>query len=104
MKPKNLWVLLFVGFLATMFCSTAYAAGPEKKEVEQRIELNNATVDQIVSFGVVTKEEAKKIVNLREALGSFQGYDDLLEVIPAEKVEKLKPFTTIQGIASDCTC
>ena len=92
-----------VFLVCTLFCGSARAAS-DQKEVENRVELNNAKVDQIVSFGVVTEEEAKKIVNLRDDLGGFQSYDDLLEVIPKEKVEKLKPFTTIKGIASDCTC
>jgi DNA uptake protein ComE-like DNA-binding protein len=87
----------------TLVCGSAWAAS-DQKEVANRIELNNAKVEQIVSFGVVSEEEAKKIVNLRDDLGGFQSYDDLLEVLPKEKVEKLKPYTTIKGIASDCTC
>ena len=101
---KTLVALVCMALLAcTLVCGSALAAS-DQQEVENRIELNNAKVEQIVGFGVVTEEEAKKIVNLRDDLGGFQSYDDLLEVIPKEKVEKLKPYTTIKGIASDCTC
>ncbi|MEN6441895.1 MAG: helix-hairpin-helix domain-containing protein [Syntrophobacter sp.] len=101
---RTLIALACVAFLAcTLFHGPAWAAS-DQKEVVNRVELNNAKVEQIVSFGVVTEEEAKKIVNLRDDLGGFQSYEDLLEVLPKEKVEKLKPYTTIKGIASDCTC
>ncbi|MEI3478490.1 MAG: hypothetical protein V8Q84_04510 [Bilophila sp.] len=44
-------------------------------------------------------------MELRDQLGSFQGYEDLDELeIPANQLEKLRWNTTIQGIASDCNC
>ena len=101
---RTLVALACIVFLGCTFFIGSALAASDQKEIENRIELNNAKVEQIVGFGVVTEEEAKKIVNLRDDLGGFQSYDDLLEVIPKEKVEKLKPYTTIKGIASDCTC
>ena len=50
-------------------------------------------------------EVAKKIVELRDQLGSFQSYDDLNELeLPKDQMDKLRWNTTIQGIASDCNC
>ena len=103
-KMKTIVALACIAFLACFLVCGSVRAASDQKEVENRVELNNAKVEQIVKFGVVTEDEAKKIINLREELGGFQSYDDLLEVIPKEKVEKLKPYTTIKGIASDCTC
>jgi competence protein ComEA len=88
--------------LATV--SGTYAA-ETRKEVEQRLELNNVTAKDLAATGVVSLELANKIVELREQLGSFQTYGDLEELkIPKEQFEKLQQTTTIQGIASDCTC
>ena len=55
--------------------------------------------------GAVSLEVAKKIVELRDQLGSFQSYDDLNELeLPKDQMDKLRWNTTIQGIASDCNC
>jgi competence protein ComEA len=101
---KSFVALACIALFTCAFVCAPVLAASDQKEVAKRIELNNAKVEDIVGFGVVNEEEAKKIINLREELGGFQSYDDLLEVLPKEKVEKLKPFTTIKGIASDCTC
>jgi len=89
---------------ALMHTSTAQAAS-DRQEVTQRIELNNATPEQLVATGAVDLELAKKIIKLREELGGFQSYDDLKELnIPKDVMDKLRFNTTIKGIASDCTC
>ena len=60
---------------------------------------------EIVEPGAVSLEVAKKIVELRDQLGSFQSYDDLNELeLPKDQMDKLRWNTTIQGIASDCNC
>jgi DNA uptake protein ComE-like DNA-binding protein len=80
-------------------------AGEERKEVTKRIEMNNATPEQLAATGAVNLELAKKIIKLRDELGGFQSYDDLQELnIPKEIMDKLRINTTIKGIASDCTC
>ena len=105
---KKLLLALIVAVTASVLSFTAPVisfAAEERQEVEQRIELNSATVEELVATGAVSKELAEKIIDLREQLGSFQTYDDLKELnIPADQLEKLHFNTTIQGIASDCTC
>ncbi len=105
---KKLLLALVVAVTASVFALATPAislAAEERKEVEHRIELNNASVDELVATGAVSKELAQKIIELREQLGSFQSYDDLKELnIPADQLEKLQWNTTIQGIAADCTC
>ena len=84
--------------------STAFA-GSDRKEVKERLELNNATPEQLVATGAVDLDLAKKIIKLRDDLGGFQSYDDLNELnIPKDIMEKIRFNTTIKGIASDCTC
>ena len=67
--------------------------------------LNSATAEELAGTGAVSLEVAKKIVELRDQLGSFQSYDDLNELeLPKDQMDKLRWNTTIQGIASDCNC
>lgn len=100
-----LLALVVAAPMATLsICSTANAK-EERQEVKQRLELNNVTAEQLAATGVVDLELAKKIVQLRDDLGGFQSYEDLQELnIPDDQMEKLRWHTTIQGIASDCTC
>jgi len=91
--------------VAVLMDSPDTIAASEREEVKERIELNNATPEQLVATGAVDLDTAKKIIQLREDLGGFQTYDDLKELnIPDDKMEKLRFNTTIKGIASDCTC
>ena len=106
---KKFSLTLFVALAALMFTLASpvfsLAAEEERKEVEQRLELNNVSAEELAATGAVSKELAEKIIELREQLGSFQTYDDLNELkIPAGELEKLQINTTIQGIAADCTC
>ena len=90
---------------AVMIAEPASAVPSDRKEVTQRLELNEATAEQLAATGAVTLEQAKKIVDLREQLGSFQSYEDLQELeLPDETFKQLQYNTTISGIAADCNC
>ena len=102
---KKLMSFVCAALFAFSFCavmpSNAFSADPNRQEVEKRFELNSATA----GTGAVSLEVAKKIVELRDQLGSFQSYDDLNELeLPKDQMDKLRWNTTIQGIASDCNC
>lgn len=106
---KQAGILLLVLSLmtptATLALYSTASAASDRQEVKQRIELNNATAEQLAATGAVDLELAKKIIKLRDDLGGFQSYDDLNELnIPPAQMEKLRFNTTIKGIASDCTC
>lgn len=101
---STLMVLAMAACVSFAAVPGAYAA-EDRTEVENRLELNNVTAKELAATGAVSLEIAEKIVDLREQLGSFQNYDDLQELqIPKDQLEKLQQNTTIQGIASDCTC
>ena len=96
---------LFAFSFCAMTPTSAFSGDPNRKEVEKRYELNSVTADELAGTGAVSKEQAQKIIELREQLGSFQNYDDLNELnMSKEQMDKLRWNTTIQGIASDCNC
>ena len=101
----GLCAALFAFSFCAVMPSNAFSADPNRQEVEKRFELNSATAEELAGTGAVSLEVAKKIVELRDQLGSFQSYDDLNELeLPKDQMDKLRWNTTIQGIASDCNC
>jgi DNA uptake protein ComE-like DNA-binding protein len=103
-RTRRIILTISFGLLClALFAGPVLAA--ESEEVAERLELNTATVEQIVALGVLTPDEAQKIVNFRDQYGDLQSYDDLKEAgIPEEKINLLKPKTTVNHMASDCTC
>lgn len=86
---KKLMSFVCAALFAFSFCavmpSNAFSADPNRQEVEKRFELNSATAEELAGTGAVSLEVAKKIVELRDQLGSFQSYDDLNELeLPKE--------------------
>ena len=110
---KKLISFVCAALFAFSFCavmpSNAFSADPNRQEVEKRFELpsgvGQSTAEELAGTGAVSLEVSKKIVELRDQLGSFQSYDDLNELeLPKDQMDKLRWNTTIQGIASDCNC
>ena len=97
---KKLMSFVCAALFAFSFCavmpSNAFSADPNRQEVEKRFELNSATAEELAGTGAVSLEVAKKIVELRDQLGSFQSYDDLNELeLPKDQMDKLRWNTTI---------
>ena len=95
------------GFFLFASSVLSWAADPSAQEVEQRLELNAATAEELAALpgDVLTLEDAQKMIELREQLGSFQAYEDLQELgFSAEKIDKLRPYTTVNYMATDCNC
>ena len=103
---KKILSFVCAALFAFSFCAVdAFSGDPNRQEVEKRYELNSATAEELAGTGAIPLDLAKKLVELREQLGSFQGYEDLDELeIPKDQMDKLRWNTTIQGIASDCNC
>ncbi len=88
LKQRNLLVVISLFF---MFAGTAILSAQEK------VNINSATVEQLVEVPGVGESTASRIVEKRKELGGFKSIDDLLEVkgIGAKKLEKMKPFLTL---------
>lgn len=75
---------------------------------KKRFELNSATAEELAGTGAVSLEVAKKIVELRDQLGSFQSYDDLNELeLPKDHVDKrvgTPPFRASPATATARAC
>ena len=94
-----------------LFCAVAvplpstFAGDPDKKEVAQRLEINAATKDQLSQLGVLTPEQVNKIIEMREGMGDFQSYEELGGAgLDKATIDKLRPLTTINHMATDCNC
>lgn len=102
---KSLVSCLVTLSLMVPFAALDAPAASDREEVAQRLELNQVSAAELAATGAVDQTLAQKIVDLRDQLGSFQGYEDLEELnIPEETLNQLMYNTTIQGIASDCNC
>ena len=94
-----------------LLCATAmplpstFAGDPDKKEVTNRLEINAATKDQLLQLGVLTPEQVDKIIEMREGMGDFQSYEELGGAgLDKATIDKLRPLTTINHMATDCNC
>ncbi|NIP31650.1 MAG: hypothetical protein GTO02_19310 [Candidatus Dadabacteria bacterium] len=69
--------------------STLYAA--------PKVNINTATVEQLVELPGIGEITATKIINKRKELGKFKSLEDLKQVkgISDKKFNKLKPFISI---------
>lgn len=68
-------------------------------------ELNNATEEELMNRCFFSQEDAARILELRDALGGFQSWDDLKDLNLSEaQLSILASEATISGIATDCNC
>lgn len=74
-----------------------------KREFDFKIELNNATVVELMQLPGVGKTLAARIVEHREQNGCFRSADDLLRVkgIGPKLSERIKPYITVT-LPPDC--
>ena len=72
---KSRWVALLVALVLVLLCGVpAWAAEANK------IDLNTATVDQLKQLDRIGDAVAQRIVDYREANGSFTAIEDLMKV------------------------
>ena len=101
----SLLVLLLTPGAASFSVPLAADSGAQQQEAAERLELNAATVEQIVALGVVNRAEAQKIVDLRDRFGGLHSYEDLEDAgLSTEQIDKLRPLTTVNFMATDCNC
>ena len=100
---KNLTVILaiFVALTLCMPVSMSFAAA--KKEataasvLQEKININSATMDQLVTIPGIGKVTAERILSFREQNGKFTKLDDLLQIkgIGKKSLMKMSPYLSI---------
>ena len=104
-KKGTVLFLALILFLATNVTALAQA---QKKIVGKTVNINKATAEEIAkSIPLVPLDLAKKIVQYRQELGTFQSLEELLQVEGFDKtfLNRIKPFLLLEGLGGgDCTC
>jgi competence protein ComEA len=76
-------------------------AGP-RRPPERPVNLNTATVTELMQLPRVGIKTAQRIVEFREAHGAFQRLEDLMNVkgIGEKAFARLQPYLTLDGAGS----
>jgi competence protein ComEA len=88
---------------AALLLGAALAAGlPVAGTAEERpsiVDLNTATLDELVALPGVGEKRAQAILDARKERGGFKSVDDLLDVrgIGSANLEKLRPHLRLGG-------
>jgi len=82
-------------------CALVFAAaGQGKKQPPAKpLDLNTATLEELQQLPGIGPTRAKAIVHFREKSGPFRRVEDLLVIrgITRARLEKLRPYVTVQG-------
>jgi competence ComEA-like helix-hairpin-helix protein len=104
-KKGMVLFLVLVLISATAITDLAQA---QKKVAGKTVNINKATAEEIAkSVPLVPLSLAKKIVQYRQEVGTFQSLEELLQVEGFDKkfLNRVKPFLLLEGLGGgDCTC
>lgn len=86
------------GLLLTALLWASPGTGEEKKKAGKLINLNTATVKELVRLPGVGKVTAERIVRHREKSGRFRSVEELLIIrgISRKKLEALRALVTVE--------
>jgi len=86
-----------LGVISLILVSTLAAQKTKKEPPEKPLDLNAATVDELVKLPEIGPATARAIVRFREKSGPFRRVEDLLAVrgITKRRLEKLRPLITV---------
>ncbi len=89
--------LFLVGATMATPASAADRSAQQQLAME-RINLNTATVEELVRIRGIGDTLARRIVEYRDQHGPFRSVDDLLQVkgIGEKKLEAMRPFVTVE--------
>jgi competence ComEA-like helix-hairpin-helix protein len=96
----------FTGCMAMILLFTAFTCGVfAGEENEGKLNLNTATVKELVKVPGLNQDLAAKIIELREKNGEFIDMEELLDVpgINNELLRQLKKHLYIESV-DDCNC
>ncbi len=90
-KQVSTW---WLGVLPFLFCVSALCAGPEQ---DRKIDLNQATLEDLKDLPGIGTSTARRILEFREKNGPFERIEDLMNVrgIGEKKFLKLKDRITV---------
>jgi competence protein ComEA len=96
MHRKHTLAALLVGALL------AVAAGPGVGVAQDKpgaVNLNTATLDELVAVPGIGEKRAQDILDARKARGGFKSLEELLELrgIGPANLEKLRPYLSVSG-------
>ncbi len=83
----------------TMATPASAADRPAQQEMAtERLNLNTATVEELVQIKGIGETLARRIVEYRDQHGPFRSVDDLLQVkgIGEKKLKAMRPFVTVE--------
>ena len=89
-------VLLVVFLLSLVLSGAAFAEGPD---VKGKIDINQATVQELAKLPGLGKKKAEAIVMYRNEKGDFSAVEDLLKIdgIGKKTLEKIRGSLTVTG-------
>ena len=89
-------VLLVVFLLSLVLSGAALAEGPD---VKGKVDINQATVQELAKLPGLGKKKAEAIVMYRNEKGNFSAVEDLLKIdgIGKKTLEKIRGSLTVTG-------
>ncbi len=94
------WVLLFfAASLVLAFCAAALAADSASSAAGKKVNINQASAEQLANLPRVGAKAAQRVVEYRKAKGPFARPEDLMEVkgFGEKHFEQLKPYLVVSG-------
>ena len=93
---KAIWISALVALfgLAGGISASQEARNEETKEV--RVDLNHASVEELVELPGIGEQVAKRIVAYREKNGPFESLEELMNVrgLAEKNLKKIEPYLT----------
>ena len=95
-RPRAFTARILAGILALLVLA---ATPPAAAAEETRLNINQATAEALEALPGVGPSRAAQIVELRQSLGGFSTYEQLLEVngIGPRTLEKMRDYMTLDG-------
>jgi len=89
-------VILVVFFMSMVLSGAVFAEGPD---VKGKLDLNQATVQELAKLSGIGKKKAEAIVAYRKEKGNFSSVEDLLKIegIGKKTLEKIRGSLTLTG-------
>jgi competence protein ComEA len=91
--------VLFVSVAAPALAAPASSAPAASSSAASPLDVNAASVEQLVGIPGIGKSLAQRIVDFRQKNGPFKSVDDLLKVqgIGEKSLEKLRPHLVVRS-------